>query len=71
MSIEAAVEEFMKDYEKDRVQMFDTTSMALDDFVTIYKGADGVVRYCDDYDYMEVLWAEPKLYNKIFKQYGY
>ena len=71
MNTEAVVKEFMKDYGGNRVKMFDSPCIAPDDFVTLYKGDDGYVRYCEHHDYMELLGVEPEVYDKIFKQYGY
>lgn len=70
-AIEIIVAEFMNGYEKDRVQMFDNSSILPDSYELLYYGKAGLVRYCKEYDYMEIIGADPDEYAKIKKQYGY
>lgn len=69
--IEIVVAEFMKGYKEDRIQMFDSPSILPDSYEVLYYGKDGLVRYCKEYDYMEIIGADQDEYEKIKNQYGY
>lgn len=69
--IEIVVALFIAGYEKDRVQMFHTPCIYPDRYQTLYDGDEGEVRYCADWDYMEILECDSKVFKKVFNKYGY
>lgn len=70
-SIEEAVTEFMEGYSEDRIQIFDTPSLYPDPYTIIYRGEDGEVRYCERWQYLDILDTDPKTYKKILHKWGY
>lgn len=70
-SLQEAVDEFMAIYPEPRIQMFDIESVMKDQLVTLHQDVDGTVRYCPAWEYLEILEANPDIYEEIFKKYGY
>lgn len=71
--MEGSVDRFMKQYKKDtgnsRIQMFDTPCLVNDHFVLWERDDDWCVRYCPDYNYLEILGANPEKYKKVRDKY--
>lgn len=61
---------YKKLYRQSRVQIFDTPSIMPDKFIVLYDGEDGLIRYCRDWDYLEVLNTDKDLYKRLFAKYG-
>lgn len=72
-SIEEAVAEFMEGYSEDRIriQMFNTPSLYPDPYTIIYRGKDGEVRYCERWQYLDILGTDQKVYKEILHKWGY
>lgn len=60
----------LKRHFPDRIQMFSSPCMFLDSFVILFHEGDVIVRWCKDWEYVEVLGLSNEDYKKVFDACG-
>lgn len=69
--IEEILKEMYIENDNDPIQMFNCYSMITDSYITLYFKDDIEVRYCYNYEYIEVVGLNDKDYKYLFDKYGY